>query len=96
MVIETAQIEVLNGKENEFEVALEQAKQVLAQAKGFIDIYVHRGIERPQVYLLALQWETLEDHTIGFRESELFTQWRTLIGPYFANPPAVEHWDLLN
>jgi len=38
----------------------------------------------------------VEDHTVGFRESELFVQWRALIGPFFANPPEVEHWELLN
>ena len=95
MVIETAYMEIIEGKEQEFEIALEEAKKVLAQAKGFNDIYVHRGIERPNVYMLALQWDTIEDHTIGFRESDLFAQWRAFIGPYFANPPAVEHWDLI-
>ena len=94
MIIETAQIEINEGQEQAFEVALEQAKQVVAQAKGFSGINIHRGVERPCVYLLTLQWETLENHTVDFRESELFTQWRALIGPYFANPPFVEHWQL--
>jgi len=96
MIIETAQTEIVPGKEAEFELALEQAKQVLTQAKGFNGISVHRGVERPNVYLLTLQWDTVEDHTVGFRESDLFVQWRALIGPFFANPPVVEHWDLLN
>lgn len=94
MIMETATIEVLDGKETEFEAALEAAKLVLAQASGFNVLQVHRGIERPNVYLLAIGWDTLEDHTIGFRESELFVQWRELIGPFFANPPFVEHWHL--
>lgn len=94
MIMETATIEVVAGKEAEFEVALEAAKLVLAQAKGFNVVHVHRGIERPDFYMLAIGWDTLEDHTIGFRESELFVQWRELIGPFFANPPVVEHWDL--
>lgn len=92
--METATIEVLEGQELAFEAALEQAKKVLTQAKGFNVIHVHRGIERPSTYLLALGWDTLEDHTIGFRESDLFVQWRELIGPFFANPPQVEHWNL--
>jgi len=96
MIIETAQIEVSSGQETQFELALAQAKLVVAQAKGFNGINVHRGVERPNVYLLTLQWDTVEDHTVGFRESDLFVQWRALIGPFFANPPAVEHWELLN
>jgi heme-degrading monooxygenase HmoA len=94
MIMETATIEVLEGQEAAFEEALEAAKAVLAQAAGFNVIHVHRGIERPSVYMLAIGWDTLEDHTVGFRESDLFVQWRTLIGPFFANPPHVEHWNL--
>jgi len=96
MIIETAQIEIMPGQEAQFETALMQAKMLVAQAKGFNGINVHLGVERPNVYLLALQWGTLEDHTVGFRESDLFVQWRALIGPFFANPPVVEHWELLN
>ena len=94
MIVETAFIDIHPGQEAQFEGALEQAKAVLAKASGFITIYVHRGIERPSTYMLALGWEKLEDHTVGFRESDLFTEWRALIGPYFVNPPQVEHWTL--
>jgi len=87
-------MDIVPGKELEFEAALEQAKKIVAQAHGFNHIYVHRGIERPSTYMLAIGWDTLEDHTVGFRESELFTQWRSIIGPFFAQAPTVEHWNL--
>lgn len=92
MIMEAATIEVVPGREQEFLAALEQAKLVLAQATGFRGIQVHRGIERPSAFLLAITWETLEDHTVGFRGGELFAQWRAIIGPFFAEPPDVEHW----
>ena len=44
--------------------------------------------------MFEIQWETLADHTVGFRESELFPKWRAIIGPYFASPPQVEHWSI--
>ena len=94
MIMETATISVVPGREEEFLAALEQAKAVLAAAEGWREIHVHRGIERPSVFLLAIGWETLEDHTVGFRGGELFTQWRGIIGPFFAEPPQVEHWTL--
>jgi heme-degrading monooxygenase HmoA len=94
VIVETATISVEPGREDEFLAALEQAKKVLAQAQGWRDIRVHRGIERPAVFLLALTWESLEDHTEGFRGGDLFAQWRALIGPYFAQPPEVEHWTI--
>ncbi len=95
MIVETATISVQPGREDDFVRALEDAKVVLAKAHGWRDIRVHRGIERPSVFLLAITWETLEDHTEGFRGGELFGQWRALIGPYFDEPPQVEHWTIL-
>ncbi len=53
------------------------------------------GIESPGRYLLTVHWNTLEDHTQGFRESPAFAEWRAIIGPFFAQPPQVEHFTLL-
>lgn len=92
MIIERAQMAITPGSEADFEAALAKAEDVLAQAKGFHGIRIARGVENPSTYLLLLEWDTVEDHTVGFRESELFAQWRALIGPYFAQAPAVEHY----
>jgi heme-degrading monooxygenase HmoA len=94
MIMETAYMDIVPGQEQEFEAAFAEAKKIVAQAKGFNVIHLHRGVERPNTYLVAIGWDTVEDHMVGFRESELFTQWRGLLGPHFANPPQVEHWDL--
>jgi heme-degrading monooxygenase HmoA len=96
MIMETALMEIVPGKELEFEAAMEQAKAVVSQSKGFQVIHVHRGVEKPSTYLIAIGWDTVEDHMVGFRESELFVQWRNLIGPFFANPPEVSHWNLFD
>lgn len=95
MIMETAQMRIASGREGEFVQALESAKAVIAQAPGFRVIHVHRGVERPDTFLLAIGWDTLEDHTVGFRGSALFGQWRAILSEYFAEPPQVEHWDLL-
>ncbi len=92
MIVEQALVPIKPGREDDFEAAMQQARDIVAQAKGFRSIRVARGIESPSTYMLVLEWDTLEDHTVGFRESELFTQWRGLIGEYFAEPPAVEHF----
>jgi heme-degrading monooxygenase HmoA len=92
MIVERALMAITPGREADFEAAMAQAKGVVSQSPGFRSIRVTRGIESPSTYLLLLEWDTLEDHTVGFRESELFTQWRGLIGEFFAEPPAVEHY----
>ena len=94
MIIETAHITVMPGRETEFLAALEEGKKVLAQAAGFQHVHVSRGIERSNVILLQLAWNTLENHTIDFRGGELFGRWRAIIAPFFAEgtAPSVEHW----
>jgi len=94
MIIETAFMTVHEGQEEAFLAALEEAKQVVAKAKGFNMMHVHRGIERPSTFLLALGWDSVENHMVDFREGPLFPEWRSHIGPFFAEPPTVEHWTL--
>ncbi|CAB4344864.1 unannotated protein [freshwater metagenome] len=93
MITEIAFIEVISENHTAFEVAVRKAvAEILPQAKGYVDFELQKGIEQPNTYCFHIRWETLEDHTIGFRESELFVQWRSIIGGYFAKPPIVEHW----
>ena len=92
MIIEHGTINVLAGQEAAFEAAYVEAAQVIARSPGFHFVRLSRGVERPSTYLLLVGWDTLEDHTIGFRESDLFGEWRGWIGPYFAGPPEVEHY----
>ena len=55
---------------------------------------MQRGIDSPERYLLMIWWQTLENHTVDFRQGPLFTEWRGFIGPFLAGPPHVEHFDL--
>jgi len=93
MILEIAFVEVLPENHMAFESAVRKAvAEVLPKAKGFIDFELHKGIEQANTYTFHIHWETLEAHTVGFRESDLFQQWRSIIGQYFAKTPIVEHW----
>jgi heme-degrading monooxygenase HmoA len=92
MVLERAQFRITPGREEEFEQAFEQAKLLLARSHGFLDATLSRGIESPSTYLLLVEWQTLEDHTKGFRGSPAFGEWRGLIGHLFDGAPDVEHF----
>lgn len=95
MILELADIRIKPGQQTEFEQAIAMGlKTVIARAKGFKGAKVNHGIESPDRYVLQIFWDTLEDHTIGFRESPLFTEWRAMVGPFFAAPPSVEHFEL--
>jgi heme-degrading monooxygenase HmoA len=95
MILEIADIRIHPGQNAAFEQAIEQGiAQVISQAKGFEGFKVNKGIENPERYVLQIFWDTLEDHTVGFRQSPLFTEWRAIVGPFFAAPPVVEHFEL--
>ncbi len=96
MVLEIADIRILPGQNAAFEEAVQRALATVAsQAAGMQGYSVTRGIESPERYVLQIVWATLEDHTVGFREGALFPQWRAIIGPFFAQPPQVEHFSLV-
>jgi heme-degrading monooxygenase HmoA len=95
MILELADIRIQPGQQAAFEKAIELGlSSVIAKAKGFRGAKVNHGIENPERYVLQIFWETLEDHTVGFRESPLFPEWRAIVGPFFAGPPQVEHFEL--
>jgi len=97
MILEHADIRIDPAKANAFEEAIERAaRTVISNAKGFQGFKVNRSIESPGRYLLTIHWDTLEDHTVGFRESPAFADWRAIVGPFFAAPPVVEHFELVS
>ncbi|HTW47253.1 MAG TPA: antibiotic biosynthesis monooxygenase [Acidobacteriaceae bacterium] len=93
MVLEVAQLQVKAGEEAEFEAAMRRAAPVIAGAQGYIGHELRRCVETPGRYLLLVRWETLEAHTVGFRGSAAFGEWRAIIGPFFASAPVVEHYE---
>lgn len=96
MILELADIRIQPGQNAAFEEAIARGlTTVIAHAKGFQGYKVNRGVESAERYVLQIFWDTLEDHTVGFRQSDAFTQWRAIVGPFFAAPPVVEHFELV-
>ena len=96
MILELADIRIHPGQQAAFDEAIERGiDTVIAKAKGFHGYKVNKGIESPERYILQIFWETLENHTVDFRQSPAFADWRAIVGPFFAGPPTVEHFELL-
>lgn len=97
MILEVADIRIHPGQQAAFDDAIQRGlRDVIAHAPGYAGYKVNKGIESPERYLLMIFWQTLEDHTVGFRQSPAFAEWRSIVGPFFASPPVVEHFDLLS
>lgn len=96
MILEIADIRIPPGRNADFEAAIRRGiDTVISRAQGFHGAKVNRGIESPERYVLQIFWATLEDHTVAFRGGPLFAEWRAIVGPFFAAPPLVEHFELV-
>jgi len=95
MILEGAVLHIPIAQQAEFEQVFEQAQRMLARAEGYQAHELQRCLEHPQRYLLLVEWDSVEHHVCGFRESADFQQWRALIGPFFAEPPQVAHYRLV-
>ena len=92
MVLEIARFSIVPGREGDFAEAYAQGRELLLATPGCRTIRMTRGIESPSTFVLMVEWDSLDDHEVGFRQSDRFPAWRALIGPFFAEAPFVEHY----
>ena len=95
-VLESATLDVRAGQAAQFEAAFAEAKGIVASMPGFLSLELHRCLETPGRYLLLVRWERLEDHTVGFRGSAEYQQWRALLHHFYDPFPTVEHHELVH
>jgi heme-degrading monooxygenase HmoA len=92
MITEHAVLTIIPGQESAFEAAFAQARPLILGMPGVIDLSLSRSFETPNQYLLLVAWKTLEDHTVGFRGSPVYEQWRHLLHHFYQPMPTVEHF----
>lgn len=92
MILEVATLDVIPGQEAAFEAAFGEAQSIIASMPGYIDHTLKRCIESPNRYLLLVHWRTLEDHTVGFRGSAPYQDWKRLLHHFYDPFPTVEHY----
>ncbi len=93
MILEVAILNVIEGKETEFEKDFETACKYISSIKGYKGLSLKKCLEEKNKYLLLVNWENLEDHTIGFRTSEQYVEWKKLLHHYYSPFPTVEHYE---
>lgn len=92
MILEAAILNVKTGQSEAFEVAFRQASAIIAASPGYIEHQLQRCLEVTDKYLLLVRWETLADHTEGFRGSAAYAEWRSLLHHFYEPFPVVEHF----
>ena len=93
MILEVAILDVKPNQEQQFESAFAEAQLIISSMDGYISHQLQRCLEKNNRYLLLVNWQTLEDHTVGFRESEQYQQWRKLLHHFYEPFPEVEHYE---
>jgi heme-degrading monooxygenase HmoA len=92
MILEVAMLDVIPGREGDFEAAFATASNIISSMPGYLGHELQRCLERPSRYALLVRWETLEDHTVGFRGSPQYQEWRALLHHFYDPFPTVEHF----
>ncbi len=93
MILEAARLDVRAGECDRFEAAFRQASNIIAAMPGYVSHELLRCIETEGRYLLLVQWERLEDHTVGFRGSTAYQEWRALLHHFYDPFPTVSHFE---
>jgi heme-degrading monooxygenase HmoA len=93
MILEVAKLDVKQGLESPFEAAFEKASKIISGMQGYGGHELQRCIEQPGRYILLVRWRKLEDHTVGFRQSAEYQEWRSLLHHFYDPFPKVEHYE---
>jgi heme-degrading monooxygenase HmoA len=93
-ILEVAILDIKPGQEADFEAAFAQASSIISSMDGYISHELQHCIEKGNRYLLFVRWKTLEAHTVGFRGSEKYQEWRKLLHHFYDPFPVVEHYEL--
>ncbi len=93
MVTEIADFTVLAESQEQFADAVREGLKYVSDTPGFRTARLTRSAETPTRFVLLIEWDSIEAHTVGFRESENFPRWRAVVGPFFDGAPNVEHFD---
>ncbi|WP_174733288.1 antibiotic biosynthesis monooxygenase family protein [Mesobacillus harenae] len=96
MILEAVMLQVKQGKEKDYEEAFRGASYIIASRKGYISHELQRCMEVEGKYLLLVRWETLQDHTVGFRQSKEYQEWKKLLHHFYDPFPIVEHFESIN
>ncbi|MFC4336957.1 antibiotic biosynthesis monooxygenase family protein [Salininema proteolyticum] len=93
MVTEMAEIHVSPGQEESFIKAYREARELVAVSPGLRGMRMTQSVESPTRFMLVIEWDSVEAHEKGFRDTDRFPKWREALGPFFSRPPNVEHFD---
>jgi heme-degrading monooxygenase HmoA len=95
VILEVALLSVRHDQTKEFEAAFGQAQKIIASMPGYVSHELQRCLERANLYILLVRWQTLQDHEVGFRKSVQYQEWKKLLHHFYEPFPTVLHYELV-
>ncbi|WP_281612768.1 antibiotic biosynthesis monooxygenase [Flammeovirga sp. SubArs3] len=95
MILEVAILQVKQGEEKDFERDFKEAGQYISSIQGYHSHTLKKCLEVENKYILLVNWETLENHTVDFRQSDVYQQWKAKLHHYYDPFPTVEHYETI-
>lgn len=92
MILEVAVLNIKKGLSEDFEKSFQEAQSIISSMKGYVSHELKKSMEQQDKYILLVTWETIEDHEEGFRKSEAYQEWKTLLHHFYKPFPTVEHY----
>lgn len=95
MILEVAILDVKPNMQSSFEAAFSKAQKIISGINGYVSHQLQKCIEKPNRYILLVNWDQVEDHTVGFRKSLEYQEWRELLHHFYEPFPEVEHYEMI-
>ena len=92
MILEVAILHIKEGFSEAFEINFQKAESIISSMKGYLSHQLKKCVEQEDKYLLLVNWQTIEDHEIGFRKSDKYQEWKKLLHHFYEPFPTVEHY----
>ena len=76
-----------------FERAYTHAESILQNSPHCLGYRLLRGHEKPENWILIIEWDSVEGHEQGFRQEPGFRKFFELVKPFFQQIQEMKHYD---
>jgi quinol monooxygenase YgiN len=94
MVLEYIRYKVPPDRAEQLEAAYRQAGRVLDADPHCLGWEMARGVEEPEHFVVRIEWDSVEGHEQGFRESPGFEKFFAAVRPFFSAIEEMKHYQL--
>lgn len=95
MVIEYIRYHIDADRCDQFERAYAEGGRSLAASSHCRGYEVGRGVEEPESYIVRIEWDSVDGHERGFRQSPEFREFFAAVRPFFNDIEEMRHYQAI-